>query len=397
MLPFRLPSVISLLVLLLTVAPAMAASAPVLPEPPVPQAPSFKVKSFVLQDFYSGRVIASADPDKRVAPASLTKLMTLYITFASLAQGRIHLDDKVHIGKQAWSTGGSRMFLPLGADVSVTDLIRGVIIDSGNDAAVALANYIGGSIDTFAGYMNTYAHSLGMNGTHFVNPTGLPNPDHYTTAADLTRLTRALINNFPDYYKFFSDRTLTFNNITQHNRNGLLWSDHSVDGLKTGHTEKAGYNLIASGKRDNDRMIAVVIGADSSHARESDCEALLNYGFRFYTTKQLYAANSAVTQVRVWEGERDAVKLGLPAPLYVTVPQGKADKLKAQDQLQTQVVAPVKKGQKLGTLRISLGDEVLVDSPLHALDSVARGGWWSRMTDSATLFLGRYFPSLASN
>ncbi len=391
---FRL---VSLLALLLAATSFAASAAPALPAIPVPAAPDLAVKSYVLQDFYSGRVIASSSADKRIAPASLTKLMTLYVAFSSLAQERIHLDDKVHIGKQAWSTGGSRMFLPLNAEVTVKTLIRGIIVDSGNDAAVALANYIGGSTETFATAMNEYAHRLGMDGTHFVNATGLPDPDHYTTAADLARLSRALIRDFPSYYRFFSERTLTFNKISQRNRNGLLWSDKSVDGLKTGHTEEAGYNLIVSAKRDGDRMIAVVIGADSSHAREAHCEALLNYGFRFYTTRRLYAANDPVTRIRVWEGGQDAVELGLSAPLYVTVPQGHEKELQARDRLQAQVVAPVTKGQTLGTLEVSLGDQLLAQVPLHALDAVPEGGWWSRMTDGATLFFSQYFPSLAAN
>lgn len=363
------------------------AAAPELPPVPVPEAPALDVKSYVLMDFYSGRVIAQTHMSERAAPASLTKLMTLYIAFSALEEGRITLSDSVRIGERAWSTGGSRMFLPLDAEVPVEQLIRGIIVDSGNDAAVALANYIGGNLATFAQHMNMQAAGLGMSDTHFVNPTGLPAEDHYTTAADMARLARALIADFPDYYDFFSQRSFTFNDITQRNRNKLLWSDPSVDGLKTGHTEAAGYNLIASAVRDDDRMITVVMGAPGAHERVAYSEALLDYGFRFYVTRRLYPAGSPVARVRVWSGAPEQVALGLDQPLYVTVAEGRMERLEAVDRLPARTVAPVRLGEALGTLEVRLGDDVLAAEPLQALSAVQVGGWWTRLSDGVTLFI----------
>lgn len=357
---------------------------------PLPSPPQFQLSSYVLEDVHSGHVIAADNPNKQIYPASLTKLMTLYIVFSDLKSGRIHLDDKVQIDKTAWRTGGSRMFLPLGAQVSVQELIRGVIVDSGNDAATALAEYVGGSESTFVTYMNKYAKRLGMDGTHFVNPTGLPNPQHYTTAADLAKLTRALIQNFPQYYHFFKEKTLTFNKITQNNRNGLLWEDSTVDGLKTGHTEEAGYNLIASADRSGDRLLSVVIGTGSAHDRVADSEALLNYGFRFFATKKLFAAHAPITHVRVWKGAKNQVALGVNAPLYVTYPQGQSDKLQAQEQLPDRIMAPLRKGQALGQLVVKLGGKTLRQVPLHALDGVPEGGVWTRLVDSTELFFDNH-------
>lgn len=374
-----------LLVLLGVQGLALAASPSI--NVPLPSPPQFQLSSYVLEDFYSGHIIAAYHPHKQIYPASLTKLMTLYIVFSDLKSGRISLSDKVTVDKTAWQTGGSRMFLPLGARVSVAELIRGVIVDSGNDAAMALAGYVGGSIPTFVTYMNDYARRLGMTGTHFMNPTGLPNPQHYTTAADLAKLTRDLIRNFPQYYHFFKDKTLTFNKITQDNRNGLLWEDPSVDGLKTGHTEEAGYNLIASAHRHGDRLVSVVIGTHSAQDRVNYSEALLNYGFRFFNTKKLFAANSPVAHARVWKGTRAHVALGLDKAMYVTYPQGRGHLLQAQEQLPAHIMAPLKRGQALGRLVVKLGSKTLRKAPLHVLKSVPEGGLWTRLVDSAELFV----------
>ncbi len=381
--PSRLTAV---LILLLGFQATALASAPAI-NIPLPSPPQLKLSSYVLEDFYSGHIIAADNPHKQIYPASLTKLMTLYIVFTDLKDGRISLNDKVTIGKTAWSTGGSRMFLPLGAQVTVRKLIEGVIVDSGNDAAMALAGYVGGSIPTFVTYMNQFAKRLGMTGTHFMNPTGLPNPQHYTTAADLATLTRDLIRNFPSYYHFFKKKTLTYNKITQNNRNGLLWEDSTVDGLKTGHTKEAGYNLIASAHRHGDRLISVVIGTGSAHDRVAYSEALLNYGFRYFSTKKLFAANSPIAKARVWKGASDQVALGLSAPLYVTYPQSRGHELQAQEQLPGRVMAPLKQGQTLGKLVIKLGGKTLREAPLHVLKAVPEGGLWTRVVDSAELFV----------
>jgi len=375
----------ALLTLVMGLQGAALAASPTL-NMPVPSPPQFQASSYVLEDLHSGDVIAADHPHKQIYPASLTKLMTLYIVFSDLKSGRISLDDTVHIDKTAWKTGGSRMFLPVGAKVTVRELIRGVIVDSGNDAATALAEYVGGSEATFVTYMNRYAKRLGMAGTHFVNPTGLPNPQHYTTAADLAKLTRALIRNFPAYYHFFKQKTLTYNHITQHNRNGLLFQDPSVDGLKTGHTQEAGYNLIASAVRNGQRLISVVIGTGSAHARVDDSEALLNYGFRFFTTKKVFAAHSAIAHAHVWDGARDQVALGLGAPLYVTYPQSQTGKLKAQEQLPDRIMAPLRQGESVGKLIVTLGGKTLRRKPLHVLKAVPEGGLWTRLVDSTELF-----------
>lgn len=365
---------------------------------PVPSPPHFDVTSYVLMDVASGHLIVTKQPARRMAPGSLAKLMTLYVVFADLANGRIHLDDRVHIDEEVWKIHGTQMFLRVGTEVPVADLIRGVIVDSANDASVALAKFVAGTQQAFVRYMNQFAHKLGMHNTHFTNAGGLPDPDMYTTAADMALLARALIRRLPQYYRFFDQISFTFNGITQRNHNDLLWRDQTVDGLKTGSAADAGFHLVASAKRGNDRLISVVMGGDSASDRTNAGEALLNYGFRFYRTRELYAAGSRVLQEPIWKGARDRISIGLAHPVYVTVPKHAGDALQAKVRIPARLIAPLEQGQTVGKLEISLGDAVLAHAPLVALETVPRGGWWTRLTDSVALSvrakLHDWFPEL---
>lgn len=354
---------------------------------PTPAAPSFKAKSYALLDVKSGQFIVTKDPHEHIEPASLTKLMTIYIVFDELAHNKIHMDDKVPVSVKAWKTGGSRMFIQPNKPVTVKQLLHGVITDSGNDATVALAEYIGGTASTFATYMNQMAAQLGMKDSHFVNPDGLPKPKHYSSAYDLAILTRAIIRDFPQYYKLFSQKEFTYNGIHQYNRNRLLWLDKSVDGLKTGHTENAGYCLVASAQRNGMRLISVVTGTPSDNARTQDSEALLNYGFRFYKTQQLFAANKPLQKVRVWKGAQTHVPVGVMKSIYITAPRDRFKDLSTQAQVHAQLMAPVAKHQKLGTLQVQLDGKTLKQAPIYALQAVPKGGWWSQLSDTVRLWI----------
>ncbi len=351
----------------------------------VPSPPKVDAKAYIIVDFESGQVIGELNADKRVEPASITKLMTAYAVFHELKAGTIHLNDEVTISKHAWKAEGSRMFVEVGHKVKVNDLIHGMIIQSGNDASIALAEHIAGTEGTFAQLMNKYAQKLGMKHTHYVNATGLPNPQHYTTARDIATLARDLILQFPDHYKIYSQKRFTWNGISQYNRNRLLWRDPSVDGMKTGHTESAGYCLVASAKRNGQRLITVVLGTKSDNARATISQALLNYGFRFFETHKLYAAGKPITQARIWKGANEQLPLGLRKDLYVTIPRGQYKKLKASMELQTPIEAPADKGARYGTVKVTLGNKVVASRPLVALDAVAEGGLWTRMTDGVRM------------
>ena len=314
-------------------------------------------------------------------------MMTIYTVAQALKEGHVHLTDQVPISEKAWKTGGSRMFVEVGKKVELEQLMKGDMIDSGNDASVALAEYVSGSEDVFAQLMNQNAARLGMTGTHFVNSTGLPVPDHYTTARDLGRLAIALIRDFPDVYKWFSIKEFTFNGITQHNRNKLLWEDSSVDGIKTGFHDAAGYCLVASGLRDGMRLIAVVMGSESAKTRVEAARALLNYGFRFYETDKLYSANQVIKNERVWKGAADSVPLGTTRDIYLTLPRGQGKNLKAAVKVDGNLIAPLKKGERRGTLEISLDNKHLLSQPLVLLQDVAAGGIVDRAVDSVKLML----------
>jgi len=355
----------------------------------IPAPPNVNAKSFIVMDTDSGRIIAAKNMNMRLPPASLTKLMTLYVIASSLQSGHIHLDDKVHISEKAWKMGGSKMFVKANDNVPVRLLIQGIIVDSGNDACVAMAQFIGGNETSFAQLMNQTAQQLGMKNTHYVDSTGLPQPDHFATAYDLSILARAFINNFPQYYGWFNQKWFKYNNIRQPNRNRLLWRDPSVDGLKTGHTKSAGYCLIASAKRNNMRLLSVVMGTPTDQARNNDSQALLNYGFRFYTTHKLYDANQTITQARVWMGQQRQVRLGTHHPLFVTIPTGSYKQLKIAASTKT-LTAPINKGEVSGQLSISLNGKIIQSVPLLALNSDAQGGLFRRLSDRISLtFTGK--------
>ncbi len=358
---------------------------------PVPAAPSVGASSYILVDFHSGTAIAEREPDTRVEPASITKLMTSYVVFAEIRDGNLNLSDEVLISERAWRMPGSRMFVEVGHRVSVEELLKGVIIQSGNDASVALAEHVGGSEEVFADLMNDVANHLGMSNTHYTNATGLPHPDQYTTARDIAVLAAALIREFPDFYSWYSEREYTYGGIRQHNRNRLLWRDPSVDGLKTGHTSSAGYCLVTSASRDGMRLISVVMGTDSEEARATANQALLNYGFRFFETYQLYEAGDKLSTERVWRGRENSIELGVDEDLYVAIPRGRYEALEARMEMDDILNAPIETGGQIGRLIISLDGQVLAERSLVALGSVEEAGLFGRASDSVRLWLGGLF------
>ncbi len=350
-------------------------------------APSIDAKSYILVDFRSGAVLAEKNADERVEPASLTKIMTVYAASHALKEGLIKLADEVTISKKAWKMEGSRMFLEVGKTVSVDMLLNGIVIQSGNDASVALAEHVSGSEEVFVGLMNKYAQALGMTNTRFSDATGLPDPNNYTTARDMATLSAALIREFPEEYTRSSVKEFTFNGIRQHNRNRMLMRDTSVDGLKTGHTESAGFCLISSAVRDGMRVISAVMGTASDDARTEASYALLNYGYRFFETKQLYEAKQVVAQPQVWGGASETVALGSLQPVWVTLPRGRFKDVKAVAKLDEPVMAPVAAGQLLGKMVLNLDDRAITELPLAALAEVPQGSLFSRLYDDVRLML----------
>jgi D-alanyl-D-alanine carboxypeptidase (penicillin-binding protein 5/6) len=366
-------------------APPAAEAAPAAATP-IPAPPELKARSYVVLDHDSGRVLAALDPDSRQEPASLTKLMTAYGVFHALKEGRIKLDDMVTISEFAWKQEGSRMFVEVGKQVSVENLIQGMIVQSGNDATVALAEHVAGTEPTFVQMMNTYAQSLGMGGSHFTNSAGMPDPEHYITARDAAILASALIHEFPEYYRWYAQKEFTWNGITQQNRNGLLWRDPTVDGVKTGHTESAGYCLIASAMRDGMRLVSVVLGTDSMRAREDANAALLNYGFNFFETRRLYAAGQPLTTARVWKGAKPEVGLALRNDLYVTGQRGHAGSVRAEFELPDRLVAPLSAGTPIGKAKIVVDGATIATHDLFPAEDVPAGGWFRRLSDSVRLW-----------
>jgi D-alanyl-D-alanine carboxypeptidase (penicillin-binding protein 5/6) len=350
-----------------------------------PAPPALDAKAFILQDFQTGKVLAEGNADEKLAPASLTKIMTVYVVFKELANGHLHLDDLATISKKAWGTSGSRMFIEVNAQVKVEDLLKGVIIQSGNDASVALAEHIAGNESTFADLMNQHAARLGMKNTHFKNADGLPIEDHYTSARDLAILTTALIKEFPQYYPWFAQKEFTYNNIVQHNRNLLLSRDGTVDGVKTGHTEDAGYCLVASALRNDMRLISVVMGTKSANARAIENQNLLNYGFRFFESPRLYEGKTSLSDSKVWKGDAQTVPLGLAESLYVTVPRGSAGDVKTAIHINAPLVAPFKEGDKFGTVDVTYKDKVIDQKDLVALKAVAEGNMFRRLLDGVLM------------
>ena len=356
------------------------------PAAPTPAPPQVAASGHLLVDFDSGRILSEQNADQRLEPASITKIMTAYVVLHELKEGNLKLDDEVLISEKAWRTPGSRMFIEVNKRVPIELLLKGMIIQSGNDASVALAEHIAGSEETFANLMNDHARRLGMNDTHFVNSTGLPDKEHYTTARDIARMTEATIHEFPEYYQWYAVKEFSYNNIKQHNRNKLLWRDESVDGVKTGHTESAGYCLAASAKKEGMRLISVVLGTTSENARASETQSLLNYGFRFFETHRLYAANEVLTRARVWKGSREKVALGLGQDLYITIPRHQYKNLDAGMSIDPRLMAPISKGKRLGKVTISLEGAIVKEVPLIALEAIDEGGLMQRVKDSVLLW-----------
>ena len=359
----------------------------------VPDAPPISARSYVLMDADTGWTIAERDSDLALPPASLTKIMTSYVAASELASGRIALDDEVPISVKAWRTGGSKMFVREGTTVKLEDLLRGIVIQSGNDASVAVAEYIGGEEDGFANMMNAHAQSLGMTSSHFVNATGLPGDGHESSARDLAVLSAALVARYPDHYRMYAEKSFEYGDIVQPNRNRLLWRDKSVDGVKTGLTDAAGYCLVASALRDGTRLVATVMGAASNDARFQDAQKLLAYGFRYFESRDLYEANEALATLDVWYGTAETMDVGTAEALRLTMPRGRYDDLDAVLDLPQQLEAPIDAGAELGTLRIALDGEVLAEMPLVAFAAVAEAGALSRFADSIALFFRGLFGS----
>jgi len=370
---------------LLTVAPTVWAAQI------LPSAPQLAAKSYMLMDAASGEVLVEHNGDERLPPASLTKLMTAYIATLEIQKGQISDSDMVTVSEKAWRTGGSRMFIQVNTQVSVDDLLHGIIIQSGNDASVAMAEHIAGSEEAFADMMNSTAQRLGMSNTHFVNATGLPHPEHYSSANDMAKLARAIIYEDPAHYAIYAQKEFFWNNIKQPNRNLLLWRDKTVDGLKTGHTEEAGYCLVASAVRDNMRLISVVFGTDSEQARAAETQKLLTYGFRFFETRTFYQKGTELAEAQVWKGQQSKLKAGLAQDLTMTLPRGQVEKLQAVMSFNGTLTAPIQQGDVIGKVEVKLDDKVVRSTDLVALDTVEEGGLFRRFWDSIRLFFYSLF------
>ncbi|NMD08649.1 MAG: D-alanyl-D-alanine carboxypeptidase [Phyllobacteriaceae bacterium] len=374
-----------------TPAPQPKVPVPTVAAAPTPPPPVLAASSWVLMDYATGQVLLEGNADKRVEPASITKIMTSYVVSAELEHGKIHLDDPVTISENAWRSGGagtdgSTSFLALDSQVPLKELLYGMIIQSGNDAAIALAEHTAGSEPLFADLMNQYAAQLGMTGTHYVDASGLPNDNHYTTALDVALLSRALIRDYPTEYEIYKIKDFEWNGIKQHNRNTLLWRDSSVDGIKTGHTANAGYCLATSAQRGDQRLIAVVMGAASEKARADANQELLSYGFRFFETHKLYEIGKPLATPELWKGESDTVELGVAADVLVTLPRGRYDDLKASMDLPAQLIAPMEQGQEVGKLKVELDGKLLLERPIVVMANVPEGGFFKRLSDGVMLW-----------
>jgi len=345
----------------------------------VPKAPKLNLSSYILIEANTNTVIAEFNSDNQIAPASMTKVMSGYVIADQIANGSISLDDQVLISEKAWRTGGSKMFIQEGKKVSVKDLLSGIVIQSGNDATIAMAEYIAGSEEGFVDFMNAYASEMGLSNTLFQNSTGFSDPNHFTSAKDLSKLTRALINNFPAHYSTYKEKEFTFGGIRQINRNGLLWRDKSVDGVKTGHTDSAGYCLISSAQRSDMRLIAVVAGSPSEKERLTASQRLLEYGFKFYTTQKLTSQNIKVTSAKVWGGKRAEVALGSQEDIYLTLPRSDFKNVTVNEKYDDAIQAPVKIGQVIGSMEFTANDRVVLSAPLVALEAVEAKGFFGRL------------------
>lgn len=379
------------LVVAQTPQPAPRPAAPAATPAPAPPPPNPPAKSFVLMDYATGQILVEGNADLRVDPASITKIMTSYVVSAEIAHGKISLDDMVTISENAWRSGGagtdgSTSFLALNSQVPLRELLYGMIIQSGNDAAIALAEHTAGSEPLFADLMNQYAQQLGLSGTHYVDASGLPHDNHYTTARDVAVLSRALIRDYPAEYEIYKIKDFEWNGIKQHNRNTLLWRDSSVDGIKTGHTRAAGFCLATSAVRNGQRLIAVVMGANSEKARADANQELLNYGFRFFESHRLYEAAKPLATPELWKGEADTVAVGVAEDVSIVLPRGRYGDLKARMDLPARIIAPLAKGQAIGSLKVELDGKVLVERPIVALDDAPEGGFFTRLGHGVMLW-----------
>lgn len=372
--------------LLPTTASALATATPNHPIV-TPPPPAVSAQGYILVDSNSGKILAQSNQDTRMPPASLTKMMTAYIISDAIKQGRIHFDDKVPISEKAWRMGGSKMFVKVGDMVSVRDLLQGIIVQSGNDACIAMAEHLAGSEDSFINIMNQQAKLLGMTNTHYTDCTGMPNPNHYTTPRDISILANAMIKNFPEDYKWYSQKWYTYNNIKQPNRNLLLWRDPEVDGIKTGHTDDAGFCLAASAQKNGTRLISVVMGEPSTSDRATDSEKLLVYGARFFETKPVYTANIPISTPAVWLGKQKSVPIGVAQSLYITTPTGDFKNIKSEFTLPEPLKAPIKNGQVLGQVQATLNGKVVATQPIIALADVPKANIFSRMRDHMQLLI----------
>jgi serine-type D-Ala-D-Ala carboxypeptidase (penicillin-binding protein 5/6) len=355
-------------------------------ETPIPTPVAVDAKSYIVVDYRTDKTLAAQEPTARMEPASLTKLMTAYIVFGELAAGKLKLQDPVVVSEHAWRSEGSRTFIELGKPVSVELLILGMIVQSGNDATIALAERVAGNEETFAQLMNSTAKRLSMVGTHFENSSGLPSPNHYTTARDMSLLAIAMIRDFPQYYKYYSVREFEYNGIKQQNRNGLLEKDPTVDGLKTGHTDSAGFCLVTSALRDGMRLVSVVLGSTSMKGRENASAALLNYGFTFYDTKLVVKGGDKLASTPVWKAASSPVDVGINEDLYVTLPRSQSNDIKTALDLSPKLIAPLARNADVGQVRVFTGNQTLATMPLHPLALVEQGGWWRRMVDTIRLW-----------
>ncbi len=385
----RLTTLVASLLLPLVAFAAVDVPPPASAKPPEP--PQINASAYILIDAQTGAVLAEKNSDEMLPPASLTKIMTSYIAAREIESGRIALTDDVPISVNAWRAEGSRMFIREGTTVKLDDLLKGIIIQSGNDASIAVAEYIAGSEDAFAEMMNQQASTLGMTNTSYRNAEGLPNPDHHSTARDLATLTRALVKDYPQHYQLYAERSFRFNDIDQPNRNRLLWRDRTVDGVKTGHTAEAGFCLVASAQRDGMRLISVVMGTDSDEARMRESQKLLAYGFRYFETPKLYDAGVMLRTTEVWYGQENELPLGVDGTVYLTVPRGRYADLKAETDIARVVRAPLSAGDSFGELRVLLDDAVVFQTPLVAQNDVAEAGFFKRLWHGIYLFFRELF------
>ena len=374
------------LIFLIAVITPRVYAAPIIPPPP-----SIAASSYLLIDAKSKKVLVEKNSAQRLPPASLTKIMTAYIVEEEIKSGRLKMDEAAPISVKAWRTGGSKMFVREGTEVAVTDLLKGVIIQSGNDASVALAEHIAGSEDAFADMMNQQAVALGLTNTNFLNATGLPDEEHYSTAEDLAQLTIALIQNHPEQYQLYAQRSYKFNNIDQPNRNKLLWRDRSVDGVKTGYTSAAGYCLVASAERNGVRLVSVVMGTDSDEARMRESQKLLSYGFRNFDTQTLYQEGINLQQLDIYFGQSEKIDLGVGEDITVTFPRGYYDDIQVEMVLPEYLEAPIAVATQVGEIRLTLDDELLYSAPLQTLQAVEESNFFSRLGDSIYLFYASIF------